>query len=117
MNNIAKIDLRRFNHEKLKELSEELKLDYNILARSKDGDYAMIWIDTNAGIVIAYTTKKDSSIRYSSDFLSILHSVKEVEVIKKPRAFTLDDILEKISKYGIESLSVDELVLLNRFSK
>jgi hypothetical protein len=117
MKNIFKLDLRKFNNEKLKEVCDKYLLDYDKMLSNKKKGYANTWIDNDLGIVVAFTTKKDSTIVYTHAMDNFLSSAKEVEIIKQPRELDLDSILEKISKYGIDSLKDDEKEFLDNLSK
>lgn len=117
MKNIVKIDLRKFNQDKLKEVSDMYNLNYESLVENKNSGFAILWVDVDSSLIVAYTIKKDKSIRYTTSFGDILSSMKEVELVKQPKDLSLDGILEKISKYGIASLRSDEKDFLDNLSK
>jgi hypothetical protein len=116
-NNIVKINLTKFNYIKLKEISEEYYVDYESIVNNKKAGYAILWIDNDAQIIIAYTKKKDNTIHYTQSMDDYLFSLQEVEVIKEPKELSLDAILEKISKYGVQSLTDEEKGYLDELSK
>jgi len=117
MKNIVKLDLRKFNNAKLKEVCDKYRINYDSMLNNKKNGFAIIWIDTVLQFIVAYTTKEDSTITYSDSTDDFLSSMKEVEMIKQPRDLNLDSILEKISKYGIDSLKNDEKEFLDNISK
>jgi hypothetical protein len=117
MKSIIKIDLRKFNHIKLKEVCDKYNIDYESLAHNKKDGYAILWIDLKNKMIIAYTMKKNDKIFYTESINNFLSSMKEVEMIKQPKELTVDSVLEKISKYGIDSLTNSEKDFLDNFSK
>ena len=106
-NNIICIDLTKFNNEKLKEVSNELNLSYDIVLNNKKKGFAKIYLK---GIeVIAFTTKKDKgNIIFMESFKLGLLFMDSFELTDEPIQFELDSVLEKITKYGIDSLSKKE---------
>lgn len=117
MKNTICIDLTKFNYEKLKDVSNELDLDYDVLVRNKKKGFAKIFVNTDLGIIIAYTTKKNKSeICYTGTFDEALSKMKSFEITKDPVQLDTDSILEKISKYGIDSLNKDEKLYLDNLS-
>lgn len=108
MKNIICIDLRMYNHIKLKEVCDKYGFNYDTFLQNKYDGFAKIWIDIESSLIIAFNTKKDSNVQQSLAFSEELMKIAPVEVVKQPRKFDLDTILEKISAYGIESLKQDE---------
>lgn len=117
MKNIVKVDLRKFNQAKLKEVCDKYSLDYNSLVNNKKNGFAILWIDIDTQIIIAYTMKKNDKIFYTNLMDDFLSSMKEVEIVKQPKELTVDSVLEKISKYGIDSLTDYEKDFLDNSSK
>jgi hypothetical protein len=117
MKNVVKIDLRKFNQAKLKEACDKYGINYASMLNNKSKGFATIWIDIKLQYIVAYTTKNNTEVKYTDLFTDQLVSMKEVEMIKQPREITLDGILEKISKYGIDSLKLDEKDFLDNLSK
>jgi len=115
MKNVICIDLTKYNNDKLVEVAKELGKLYgfdfnidNLLLNKKDG-YANMYIDLNSGQYIAFTTKKDkNTIVYTANLSELLKSINPVVIVKEPKSMSVDVILEKISKYGIETLTSDE---------
>ena len=115
-NNIICIDLTKFNNEKLKEVSNELNLSYDIVLNNKKKGFAKIYLK---GIeVIAFTTKKDKgNIIFMESFKLGLLFMDSFELTDEPIQFELDSVLEKIKKYEIDSLSKKEKYYLDNLSK
>lgn len=113
MKNVICIDLTKYNNEKLAEICVELGKKYpnltfnlaSLIANKKEG-YAKVYADSTTGEYIAFTTKKDKNkIVYTEKLSEMLKSVESVVFVKEPKAMTVDSILEKIGKYGIETLT------------
>lgn len=111
MENIICIDLTKFNNEQLRKIAEQYIIDYDSLLLNKKNGFAKLWLVKDTNIIIAYTSKGDDSLRYMSTFTELLKltenvSLKKSEKKKEPEIIlNVDIILEKISKYGIESIS------------
>lgn len=113
-------DLRQFNHTKLKEFCDEKKFNYEELCHYKSEGFAMIWVDKNTNKIVGFNTKKESQIVVTSLFREMLMKVPSYTPPKKtvsPEALDLDSILEKISKYGINSLKQEEKNFLENLNK
>jgi len=110
---IVCIDLRMFNHIKLKEVCEINKIDFDSISLNKKNGFAKIWIDLSNQLIIAYTLKKDPTVRYTEIYSNLLNSVTPFSIAKTPKQFDVDVILEKITKHGIESLKSDEKQFLD----
>lgn len=104
--NIICIDLRMFNHIKLKEICDSHNIDYDVMLQNKYDGFTKIWIDKNTDKIIAFNKKKVDIVMISDSFVEILNNINPVQLPK--RNMDLDTILEKISKSGIESLNVRE---------
>ena len=113
LKNTICIDLTKFNYAQLTTIAAEYDvLDLNILVQNKKDGFAKTFIDKLNGFTIAYTTKKDKTIIFTSDFSKALNEMSVVVLSKEPKVMELDTILEKISKYGKESLKADEIQFL-----
>ena len=117
MENIICIDLTKFNNEQLIKIAEQYNIDYDSLLINKKNGFAKIWLVKDTNIIIAYTSKGDDSLRYMSTFTELLKltenvslkSVEKIKDVKEPEIIlNVDVILEKISKYGIESITDKE---------
>ena len=117
-NNIICIDLTKFNNEKLKEVSTELNVKLEILVDNKKEGFVKLFVNTDLGIIVAFTTKRDKNrIVYTDVYDNMLLGMKSFEIIKEPVQLEMDTVLEKISKYGIDSLSKNEKKFLDNLSK
>jgi hypothetical protein len=125
---IVVIDYTFTSDEKLKRISEELHLNYELLIKEKK-EFKMyrIWIDIESKTMIAYTTTKSpKSIIYTRGYDDLFVSMKGYEPkpiglpepkIEYPKAeLNIDSILDKISKFGIESLLKEEKDFLDNAS-
>lgn len=109
MKNIILIDLTVFNYQKLEEVAKTYNIDYNCLVDNKKSGISKLWVDTVSGQIIAYSRKEfKGSIFMTEVFMTELENVKPVEMIKQPKVLTVDSILDKIAKYGVESLNENE---------
>ena len=116
-NNIICIDLTKFNFEKLKEVSVKLNVKIEILVDNKKEGFAKLFVDTDLGIIVAFTTKRDKNrVVYTDVFDKLLLEMKSIEIVKEPVQLEMDTVLEKITKYGIDSLSKNEKEFLDNLS-
>ena len=126
MKNIICIDLTQFNNEKLKSVAESLKLTTAqvgmILENKKIGIVKLylnkdsLHLDGFSLSIVAYTVKKDKTIKYFDSFtemLSKIEPIKPSEPVEKVELNNVDDILDKISKFGIESITESEKTILD----
>lgn len=111
--NIILINLENYSTEKLRELSS-LGLSPDVFIEDKEKGFRKLWIDLNTGSVVAFTKRTDR-VELTSVYKDTLSEIEEfkiedtdVEVI-----LDLDTILDKISKYGINSLVKEEKEFLN----
>lgn len=113
LKNTLCIDLTAFNHAQLVTLAAQYDvLNADILISNKKDGFAKVFIDKLDGSTIAYTTKKDKTITFTTDFTKSLDEMTSVALVKEPKVMELDTILEKISKYGKQSLKADEIEFL-----
>jgi len=120
MKNIICIDLTMFNNEKLVEVSKLYNLEEKSLLSNKKNGFAKLYINITDGVLIAFTYKSNKDeIVIADTFTNSLKSIPSVTAKKKQPKFemTIDNILDKISKYGIESLSINERNFLDENSK
>ena len=115
--NIICIDLRMFNHIKLKETCDKYGFHYETLLENKHNGFAKLWIDSDTKMIVASNMKKDNRVIYSDAFTDLLTSISPIEIQKNPRSFDLDPILEKISAYGIDSLKQEEKDFLKNLNQ
>lgn len=108
MNDVICIDLRMFNHIKLKEICEKFNLNYDSILENKYSGFAKLWIIKESGLIIAFTTKKDSEIQQTKEFIKELSEIQPEQLKKIKKNLNIDSILDKINSTGIESLRQEE---------
>lgn len=114
MKNVICIDLTKYNNEKLVELAKTINIDVEATLHNKKVGFAKIFIYQESGRVIAFTTKKDKdAIQYTTYFNELLTSITPIELSKAPIEMSVDTILDKISKYGVDSLTTNEKKFLD----
>jgi len=111
--NVFCIDLTKFNNEKLVEVAKNCGVDSEALINNKKSGFVKIYIDKTSGKIIAFTTKKNKEVVYTSALTEMLSSITPITIVKEPVMLTVDGILDKIGKYGIGSLSVNEKAFLD----
>lgn len=121
MKNIICIDLTKFNNEKLSDVVKPYNLDVSSFITNKKAGFVKLYIDiTNSGMLVAFTHKDNRNELVISDvFKNSINSIEPIEAKKKNKTLkvlTIDNVLDKISKYGIESLSDTEKEFLNENS-
>lgn len=118
MNTIL-IDLKSMNHHKLKELASHFDWNEDVLLSFKNNDIAKIWVDVETKDVIAYCTKKNPEIQIGHEYMEKLSSMQCFILPKKTKVvnLSLDGILDKISKSGINSLTNEEKRFLDNFNR
>ncbi len=119
--NLILIDLKQYNHPKLREIALQFDWNQEVLVMFKDNNIAKIWVDVDTKDVVAYTTKKDNNIKLGDDFMEKLSSMDSYQLPKKAKVtnltLDLDSILEKISRTGLDSLTNDERSFLDNLNK
>lgn len=122
MKNVILIDFSITSESKLKSICDELKLNFGVL----NGDrikfkFYKVWIDLDSKTMIAYSTQKRPSIMvYTEGFEKNLLSMTSHQltpVVSSDLNLDLDSILDKISKFGINSLLKEEKEFLDNASK
>lgn len=122
--NIIVIDYAFTSDEKLKRICEELNLNYNILIKDKKKfKLNRIWVDIKTKTMIAYSvTTKPNEIIFTESYDDLFRTIPMYEPRPKelpaPKVdLNIDSILDKISKYGIDSLLKEERDFLDNSSK
>jgi hypothetical protein len=120
MKNIICIDLTKYNNEKLSEIVKIYNLSEGSFISNKKLGFVKLYVDTANFMIIAHTHKDNRNEIVISDFFKdSIKTIEPIEIKKKNKTLkilTVDNILDKISKYGIESLSDVEKVFLNENS-
>jgi hypothetical protein len=114
MKNIIKLDLRKFNHDKLKNVSDLYDLDYETLVENKNSGYAILWIDLVSSMIVAFTTKKQKTLVYTKAMNEFLCNLKDVETSSSNTSeLFFDKILDKVVNFGVDSLNDEEKIFLD----
>lgn len=123
MKNIKVIDLTTFNNEKLKEVVKMfpgIQINPDSLIQDKKNGIKKLFLDTENLVVIAYTLKANpDEIIFTDDLVEKLKAIESLQMPKKQKAsgpLSVDTILDKISKWGIESLTESEKTFLDNSS-
>jgi hypothetical protein len=91
----------------------EAKVLFNL---KKDG-YLKLWLDNQTFRTIAWTTSPDKKrLHFSDDYAQFLKDLNSLTFIEKSEStnLNLDQILDKIAKSGIESLTTNEKQFLDK---
>jgi hypothetical protein len=116
MESIICIDLEKISNEQLREICSGLNIEIESLLNDKNKGFVKLWWCKKTFAVIAYTQKDDNTIKYTTKFTSILSSMENYSLKKEEKSkkiFNVDVILEKISKFGIQSLTKEEKEFLD----
>lgn len=121
MKNVILIDFAFTSEQTLKSICDELKINFKVLKSDKEKfKFYKVWIDMDSRTMIAYTTVKDTkNIVYTVGIESMLQSLNSYQLQPSTNLAELNvnSILDKISKYGIDSLLKEEKEFLDEFSK
>ena len=120
MKDIICVDFTILNETELKNFSAEYGFSYEELVNFKKKTYAKVWF-TKEGVSVAFTVIKDNAfkikdcdkVRMFNVFLEELSLIKTYQVPVEPVVLDVDIILEKIFKYGVDSLTHEEKYLLD----
>jgi hypothetical protein len=122
--NIIIIDFAFTSDDKLRRICEELKLNYDVLSNDKKQfKFYRVWIDLTSKTMIAYSTvSSPEKIIYTPAYEEIFRTIpryepKPIELPAPQVDLNIDSILDKISKYGIDSLLKEEKDFLDNSSK
>jgi|LauGreDrversion4_2_1035121.scaffolds.fasta_scaffold540450_2 hypothetical protein len=117
MENIICIELTKHNQKKLTDISIDLKLKSLDLIKLKELGADKIWFNSENEDLISFTVTaggKDE-VFFSEGYKRFFLEIKPFEIPKKSKS--VDSILEKITKYGIKSLTKEEKDFLDNESK
>lgn len=121
MKNVILIDFAFTSEQSLKSICDELRINFKVLKSDKEKfKFYKVWIDMDSRTMIAYTTVKDTkNIVYTIGIESMLQSLNSYQLQPSTNLAELNvnSILDKISKYGIDSLLKEEKEFLDEFSK
>ena len=118
--NIVKLDLRICNSlEDCKKLREDNDIHPDLISDEKLFEYKnvidMFLYDKNTFNIIGVIPTGQSNIQFTDDFITYLEKIEPIKF--KRTNLDLDEILDKISSSGLESLNKSERRFLGKFSK
>lgn len=124
MKNIICIDLTQYTLQELKEVSEVYNIPFFYLEDLKGNPgeevyFAKMWFDTLNQEIVGYSSILDKDkLILSESYTDIISDIKPSD-LKKRRVdvLTVDNILDKIAKYGIDSLVKEEKDFLDNVEK
>lgn len=116
MKDIICVDLTILNNDQLKNFSAEYNVSYEALLDFKQKTYAKIWLTKADGVCVAFNLIKENSfeiedfdtVRMFNHFLTELSLIKSYQVPVEVVILDVDIILEKIFKYGKDSITAEE---------
>lgn len=113
---IILIDFKNTSEKELKLIASKTKLKHSYLIELRDEYYVeRVIIDLDQKMVLAYKYNDIDGFFYNDD---IFETIKPYRLeVPKDIVLDVDIILEKISKFGIESLEKEEKEFLDNFSK
>ena len=113
MKNFIKINLAESTESQIREFADKYDLIYDVLLSNKNhSKLCMAYISDNG--MIAYTLTSDPSrIIYTQVMDSLLNSIPEYKEEVKPLS-DVNEILEKITKCGFDSLLEEEVAILEK---
>lgn len=120
MKNIICVDLTILTFDQLKDFCAEHNFSYEALAEFKRNTYAKLWI-TKDGKCMSFTLAKENefeiedydTVRFLKGFLAELSAMPVYQVPVVPVILDVDTILDKILKYGKDSLTLEEKSFLD----
>ena len=120
--NIIIIDYAFTSDDKLQRICDELSFNYETLKKDKkELKLYRVWIETISKTMIAYsTTYSSDEIIYTDEFNRLFETIpiyipRPAELPAPKVNLNIDSILDKISKFGIESLLKEERDFLDKF--
>lgn len=124
MKNIICVDLTKYTLKELKDISEVYNIPFFYLEdlKGKPGDevyFAKMWFDTLNQEIVGYSSILDKDkLILSESYTDIISDIKPIDLKKKRvDVLTVDNILDKITKYGIDSLVKEEKDFLDNSEK
>jgi len=124
MKNIICIDLTQYTLTELKDVSEVYNIPFFYLEdlKGEPGEevyFGKMWFDTLNQEIVGYSSILDKDkLILSESYTDIISDIKPSD-LKKRRVdvLTIDNILDKIAKYGIDSLVKEEKDFLDNSEK
>ena len=118
--NIVKLDLRFCNSlEDCKRLREDNEIHPDLISDEKLFEYKNVidifLYDKDTYNIIGVIPSGQTNIQFTDDFITHLTKIESLKF--KRTNLSLDEILDKISSSGLESLNKSERRFLKKFSK
>jgi hypothetical protein len=120
MESIICVDLTKLDTQQLEIFCNEYDFLHSAILDFKEKTYAKLWITKEAKCIAFTLTRKNifdiedfDVIRVFDGFLDDLSLMESYMVPVEPVIFDIDTILEKIFKYGKESLTSEEKKFLD----
>lgn len=107
------IDLTEFSQKKLRVISEKYQISYDFLIHNKNVGCAKIWIDLDMSMMVGFTTKKSDRFELTEQWTDTITNIKPIKFKNNDKSLSVDSILDKISKFGIKSLTKIEKQFLD----
>ena len=123
--NLIVIDFTISSEDEIKKICDKFNFNYKIISKDKKKfKLKKIFIDTITKKLIAYTTKKDTLLILYTDAIGDVFLKLPIFQLDEPKIesslpikLDVDSILEKIHKYGMNSLSKEERNFMDEESK
>lgn len=112
------IEPNRFTTNQCNLIEDQFQLPKNTIYNLKSEKISKAWIWKDTGKIIFFKKKDDIHIKHEKIKFNLnnIKTFKLNQIIDQP-ILEIDDILDKISKNGISSLSTNELEFLNEIQK
>lgn len=115
MKNVICVDLTILNPAQLQVFCDECNFDFEVLSDLKNKGYWKVWF-LKDGFGISYNLTKGNAfgvsdyakVRYFEDFMTDLSKMEAYQPAPVEVVFSVDVILEKISKHGVGSITKEE---------
>lgn len=120
MKNVILIDFSITSKEALKSICDEVKINFDVLSYdAKNLKFYKVWVELSTKTMIAYTTqKRPNEMVFTDGFQNNLLNTNPYQLTSVLiDNLSLDDVLDKISKFGINSLLKEEKEFLDQYSR
>lgn len=106
--------LKKTNCEKLlKDNGYDGKICPIALDKLKSSGYLKLWLDSKTFEVMAFTHESNKrEVQFNIDYITHFKRLKPISMKKKTNNYDIDQILDKISVNGLQSLNTKELNFL-----
>lgn len=120
--NVLCLHLKRFKNldefQKVLDDNDLTNVDAESCYKLMIDGFTKIFIDKNTLKIIGYCHESERKlIQISEDFILYLKNMNSLSFKKNPKDLTIDSILDKISQFGIDSLTTQEEEFLKNNSQ